>query len=85
MTDVSTVSMPTSRQYPFKPELKLYCYGRQDFHRFPQKAAKGPGLCVALGAIGKVKIEYKYHWKKAQRGLIGQNPAGIVYIDIAIE
>jgi hypothetical protein len=66
------------------PEIRIRRYGRSDFERFDQEAARGPHLCVGSATIGKVDIDCRYHWKKAQWGVLGheKTPAGIVYMDI---
>ncbi|KAI3537091.1 hypothetical protein CSPX01_10389 [Colletotrichum filicis] len=70
----------------YRPGLRVRRCGRQDFERFNQELARGSHLCVGSGAVGKVEIECKYHWRKAQWGVLGPNrhPAGIVYIDMTI-
>ncbi|EXF83330.1 hypothetical protein CFIO01_07419 [Colletotrichum fioriniae PJ7] len=86
---VSTVfaRQPATEQQALRPELHIRRYGRKDYERFDQDAARGSYLCVGNGAIGKVQIECKYHWKRAQWGVLGstRNPAGIVYLDISIK
>ncbi|WYZ45953.1 hypothetical protein EsH8_IX_000178 [Colletotrichum jinshuiense] len=87
MADVILPQQPVARQQSFRPELRVRRFGRQDFERFNQEAARGSHLCVGSGAIGKVEIECKYHWRKAQWGVLGpyRHPAGIVYIDMTIK
>ncbi|KXH52935.1 hypothetical protein CNYM01_08174 [Colletotrichum nymphaeae SA-01] len=85
---VSTVfaHQPAVEQQVLRPELLIRRYGRKDYKLFDQDTARGSHLCVGSGAIGKVQVECKYHWKKAQWGVLGsnRNPAGIVYLDISI-
>ncbi|KAK1725073.1 hypothetical protein CaCOL14_011620 [Colletotrichum acutatum] len=86
---VSTVfaHQPAVEQQALRPELRIRRYGRKDYKLFDQDTARGSHLCVGFGAIGKVQVECKYHWKKAQWGVLGsnRNPAGIVYLDISIK
>ncbi|KXH33701.1 hypothetical protein CSAL01_11634 [Colletotrichum salicis] len=78
---------PAVEQQPLHPGLSTRRYGRKDYERFDEDAARGSHLCVGSGAIGKVQVECKYQWKKAQWGVLGskRNPAGIVYLDISIK
>lgn len=66
------------------PPIRVRRFGRNDFERFDEEAARGSHLCVGSASIGKVDIDCKYHWKKAQWGVLGNDrrPAGIVYMDI---
>lgn len=59
-------------------------YGWNDFEIFDEEAARGSHLCVGSVSIGKVDIDCKYHWKRAQWGVLGneKRPAGIVYMDL---
>ncbi|KAJ6444891.1 DNA-directed RNA polymerase I polypeptide 2 [Purpureocillium lavendulum] len=72
---------------PRGPALGVRRFGRNDFERFDQEAARGSHLCVGSTTIGKVDIDCKYHWKKAQWGVLGaeKRPAGIVYMDITFK
>ncbi|OAA50480.1 hypothetical protein NOR_00930 [Metarhizium rileyi] len=65
------------------PQLSIKSYGRTDFERFDQET-RGKQLFVGSGSIGKVKVNCKYHWKKARWGVIGDDSraAGIVYMDV---
>ncbi|GJN66453.1 hypothetical protein PLICBS_000471 [Purpureocillium lilacinum] len=62
-------------------------FGRNDFERFDQEAARGSHLCVGSTTIGKVDIDCKYQWKKAKWGVLGveKRPAGVVYMDITFK
>ncbi|PHH89871.1 hypothetical protein CDD83_5076 [Cordyceps sp. RAO-2017] len=66
------------------PSIKVRRFGRNDFERFDQEAARGSHICVGSANIGKVDIDCKYHWKKTQWGVLGtdRRPAGIVYMDV---
>ncbi|KAL2193223.1 hypothetical protein P885DRAFT_45897, partial [Corynascus similis CBS 632.67] len=70
-----------------RPPIKVRRYGRNDFERFDEEVARGSHLCVGSASIGKVDIDCKYHWRKAQWGVLGreQTPAGIVYMDITFK
>ncbi|CAG9939644.1 unnamed protein product [Clonostachys rosea f. rosea IK726] len=58
-------------------------YGRNDFEKFCQKAARGSNLSIGSHSIGKIDIDCKYRWKRSQWGVLGRSdPAGIMYMDI---
>ncbi|OAQ66056.1 hypothetical protein VFPPC_07670 [Pochonia chlamydosporia 170] len=80
----SGVASSPRRAPPRGPQLSIKRFGRTDFERFDQEAARGSQLCVGSQRIGKVEIDCKYLWKKAQWGVLGTDdrPAGIVYMDI---
>lgn len=83
--DVASPRLGSSSQRTLRgPQLSVKRFGRNDFERFDQEAARGSQLCVGSQNIGKVEIDCKYHWKKAQWGVLGNDrrPAGIVYMDI---
>ncbi|KAK4200940.1 hypothetical protein QBC40DRAFT_199529 [Triangularia verruculosa] len=69
------------------PVIRVRRYGHNDFERFDEEMARGSHLCVGSASIGKVDIDCKYHWKKAQWGVLGaaERPAGIVYMDITFK
>ncbi len=69
------------------PGIRIRRYGRSDFERFDQEAARGSHLCIGSTNIGKVDIDCRYHWKKTQWGVLGneERPAGIVYMDITFK
>ncbi|UNI16638.1 hypothetical protein JDV02_003060 [Purpureocillium takamizusanense] len=86
-----TTALPLTHQQqthspsrPLGPVLGIRRFGRNDFERFDQEAARGSHICLGSTTIGKVNIDCKYHWKKAQWGVLGveKRPAGIVYMDI---
>ena len=80
MAPATTEHAPRSRG----PTLEVRRYGRNDFEKFNEQNARGSHLRVGHGTIGKVDVDCKYHWSKAQWGTLGPNkhPAGIVYLDI---
>ena len=69
------------------PGIRIRRYGRSDFERFDQETARGSHLCIGSTNIGKVDIDCRYHWKKTQWGVLGneERPAGIVYMDITFK
>ncbi|MBE3048876.1 hypothetical protein IMZ48_41535, partial [Candidatus Bathyarchaeota archaeon] len=83
--ELSTTSERGVRQRG--PALKVRRYGRNDFEKFNEDTARGSHLRVGHGAIGKVDIDCKYHWSKAQWGTLGPNkhPGGIMYMDITFK
>ncbi|KAK1476767.1 hypothetical protein CTAM01_15367 [Colletotrichum tamarilloi] len=87
MADTAIEHVANRSPHSFRPGLRVRRFGRQDFERFNQEAARGSHLCIGSGTIGKVQVECKYLWRKAQWGVLGpsRHPAGIVYIDIAIK
>ncbi|KAK2762550.1 hypothetical protein CKAH01_16090 [Colletotrichum kahawae] len=87
MAQVFSPPDPISRQTSFRPKLEVRRFGRHDFERFDQEAARGSHLCIGAGAIGSVEVECKYHWRKAHWGVLGTvpHPAGVVYIDITLK
>ncbi|KAL2157298.1 hypothetical protein VTH06DRAFT_6236 [Thermothelomyces fergusii] len=87
MRDDGAASTSTTAQFQSqqrRPVLKLRRYGRNDFETFDEEAARGSILSVGSAAIGEVGIDCKYHWRKAQWGVLGneKRPAGIIYMDI---
>ncbi|KAK0708857.1 hypothetical protein B0T21DRAFT_352886 [Apiosordaria backusii] len=82
-TEATTIP-PTPRRGPV---IRVRRYGHNDFERFDEEMARGSHLCVGSASIGKVDIDCKYHWKKAQWGVLGaaERPAGIVYMDITFK
>ncbi|AEO68501.1 uncharacterized protein THITE_51372, partial [Thermothielavioides terrestris NRRL 8126] len=79
----TTTTKPSRRG----PAIKIRRYGRSDFEKFDEETARGSHLCVGSATIGKVDIDCKYHWKKAQWGVLGreETPAGVVYMDITFK
>ncbi|KAF7555713.1 hypothetical protein G7Z17_g1971 [Cylindrodendrum hubeiense] len=65
------------------PRIKIRRYGRTDYDKYEDHVG-GSQLSVGSANIGKVEIDCRYHWKKAEWGLLGtrQTPAAILYIDI---
>lgn len=65
------------------PKIQIRRYGRTDYEKFDELAL-GSHLCVGSTNIGKVEIDCKYHWRKAEWGVLGvsETPAGILYMDI---
>ncbi|KAK7414842.1 hypothetical protein QQX98_006357 [Neonectria punicea] len=70
-----------------RPKLRVRRYGRSDYEKFDEDIARASHLHVGSGNIGKVEVDCKYHWRKAQWGVLGssENPAGIVFIDITLK
>ncbi|KAK1517867.1 uncharacterized protein CCOS01_12124 [Colletotrichum costaricense] len=87
MVDKAIERQTDKRPQAVRPGLRIRRFGQQNFERFNQEAARGSHLCVGCGTIGKVQVECKYKWKKAQWGTLGptRHPAGVVYIDITIK
>ncbi|KAK0672409.1 hypothetical protein QBC41DRAFT_24958 [Cercophora samala] len=83
-TTDATITQEASRR---GPTIRVRKYGHNDFERFDEEIARGSHLCVGSASIGKVDIDCKYHWKKAQWGVLGavERPAGIVYMDITFK
>jgi hypothetical protein len=78
---------PRLRTRSRRPALKIRRFGNSDFERFDEESARGSHVCVGRASIGKVEVDCKYHWRKAQWGVLGQqkNPAGIIYMDITFK
>jgi hypothetical protein len=83
----TAVSLPPPAQQSRGPVIRVRRYGWNDFERFDEETARGSHLCVGSASIGKVDIDCKYHWKRAQWGVLGseKRPAGIVYMDITFK
>ncbi|KAK4176618.1 hypothetical protein QBC36DRAFT_328904 [Triangularia setosa] len=71
------------------PIIHVRKYGNNDFEIFDQERARGSHISVGTASIGKVDIDCRYRWKRAQWGILGhgtsERPAGIVYMDIAFK
>ncbi|KAL2150448.1 hypothetical protein VTH82DRAFT_7011 [Thermothelomyces myriococcoides] len=74
----------TTAQFELQRRHPVIKVRRNDFEKFDEETARGSRLCVGSATIGKVDIDCKYHWKKAQWGVLSKDevPAGIIYMDI---